>query len=47
MNTVPHLVLDVMSEVRDEQAGDRVVLRSDNEGEWIESDSVVELPDWV
>jgi hypothetical protein len=51
VNTVLYCDLAVMSElgseVRYEETGDRAVLRSDHEGEWVESDSVVELAEWV
>jgi len=36
-----------MTTVRYEEAGDKAVLRTDENDEWLESDSVVRLADWT
>ena len=36
-----------MDEIAYEESGDSAILASDADGEWIESDSIVLLPDWT
>lgn len=45
LTTRVHVV--VMDEIRYEKSGDKAVFSTNNTGEWIESDSIALLEDWV